>query len=59
MKWVIIKYDATKFIGHYITLLVVCESRIGTEDTLQRLLTCTRQNTETIKHSPSFMLGMF
>jgi hypothetical protein len=36
-KWGIIKHDATKFVGHYITLLV-CESRIGTEDILQKVL---------------------
>jgi hypothetical protein len=35
-KWGIIKRDVTKFVGHYITMLVVCESRTGTEDTFQK-----------------------
>jgi hypothetical protein len=37
-KWGIIKHDATKFVGHYMTLLVVCESRTGTKYTLQKAL---------------------
>jgi hypothetical protein len=37
-KWGIIKHDVAKFVGHYTTVLVLCESRIGIQNTLQRAL---------------------
>jgi hypothetical protein len=37
-KWGIIKHDVAKFIRNYTMVLVLCESRIGFEDTLRKAL---------------------
>ncbi len=34
IKWGIIQHDVTKFIGHYIAVIILCELGIGTKDTL-------------------------
>jgi hypothetical protein len=37
-KWGIIKHDVAKFVGHYTTVLALCESGIGIKDTLPKAL---------------------
>jgi hypothetical protein len=37
-KWGVIKHDITKFIGHYETMVALCESRTSTKDILQKTL---------------------
>jgi hypothetical protein len=37
-KWGIIKHEVAKLVGHYIAMLVLCESGIRTKDTLQKTL---------------------
>jgi hypothetical protein len=37
-KWGIIKHDVAKFIGNYIVVLMLCESRIAFEDTFHKAL---------------------
>jgi len=38
IKWGIIKHDVAKFIGNYIVVFMLCESRIGFENTLHKAL---------------------
>jgi hypothetical protein len=43
-KWRMIKHDITKFVGHYGTMVVLCEFRASTEDVLPKVLKLFKSN---------------